>query len=236
MSTLLKPQVVLFDLYGTLIDIHTDERSRAVWQPLARFLRYQGLPADDQKLRHEFFSLMRQIRRASPERHPEWDGGVVFGTLLRALGYAGEAGFITEVAQLFRVLSMRRLGLFSDTLPLLQHLHGRYRMGLISDAQRCFLEPELAEVGLSQFFDHIVVSSDYGYRKPDPRLFAQALAAFEVPPDQAVFIGDNLLRDVSGAVAARIPAIWLARPGARTEQSSARPDLTISGLAELEGW
>ncbi len=236
MATLLKPQVVLFDLYGTLIDIHTNERSRTVWDPLARFLRYRGLPAEGRLLRHDFFSLMRQIRRASPERHPEWDAASVFGELLRELGYAGPPDFIGAVAQLFRVLTMRRLGLFSDTLPLLERLRGRYRMGLISDAQRCFLEPELAEVGLAGLFEHVVVSSDYGYRKPDPRLFGHALAAFAIQPAQAVFIGDNLLRDISGAVAAGISAIWLARPGARTEDSSARPALTITSLHELEGW
>jgi putative hydrolase of the HAD superfamily len=236
MATLQKPQVILFDLYGTLIDIHTSERSRSVWQPLARFLRYCGVPAEETALRHDFFSLMRQHRRASPERHPEWDVRRVFGALLHDRGYGGPPGFVGDVAQLFRVLSIRRLGLFADTLPLLQRLHGRYRLGLISDAQRCFLEPELAEAGLSEFFDHVIVSSDYGYRKPDPRLFGHALAAFAVPPEQACFIGDNLLRDVSGAVAAGIPAIWLARPGARTEASSARPDLTISTLQELEGW
>lgn len=233
MPAILSPQVLLFDFYGTLVDIHTTERSRTVWHQLARFLCYRGLPAEARTLRHTFFSLLRHSRRYSDEQHPEWEARQLFGTLLRDLGYSGRDDFVVEVAQLFRVLTMRRFGCFPDTLPILQRLAGRYRLGLLSDAQRLFLEPELAEAGLSGFFETVVVSSDYGYRKPDTRLFRHALASYGVAPQQARFIGDNLLRDVGGAQAAGIPAIWLARPGASTEEAATRPHWTISTLHDL---
>ena len=227
MASPLKPRVILFDLYGTLIDIHTVEKSPAVWRDLARFLRYRGLPADEAALRMAFFAA---LKRKSAERHPEWVARDVFGGLLAQLGHPGNERFADEVAQLFRTLTIRRLGLFADTLPALRALSGRYRLAIISDAQRQFLEPELREVGLADLFETVVVSGDFGYRKPDPRLFEHALRLCGCAPAEALMIGDNLRRDVGGAQAAGIPAIWLRRPAAIGTGQPITPDWTATDL------
>jgi len=66
---------------------------------------------------------------------------------------------------------------------------------------------------LIPFFDVRVVSRDYGFRKPDPRLFQVALTVLDVAPEEAVFIGDHIYRDVCGAQEVGMQAVWLNRSG-----------------------
>jgi len=230
-----RPKAILFDLYGTLIDIHTVEKSPAVWRDLARFLRFRGLPAEEVALRRAFFAA---LKRKSAERHPEWAARTVFGGLLEQLGHRVGERFADEVAQLFRILTIRRLEPFADALPALRALRGRYALAIVSDAQRLFLEPELREAGLDPFFEHTVVSGDFGYRKPDRRMFERALDLCGCAPHEALMIGDNLRRDVGGAQAAGIPAIWLRRPAAIGAGAPITPAWTapdLGGVLELLG-
>lgn len=228
---------VIFDLYGTLIDIRTDERRASLWRRLAGYLRYQGLAAEAMPLREAFFAAVRASQRASAEPFPEVELVAVWAGLLRELGHASPEGAAVPSALLFRSLSVRRIGLFPDSLGCLAALRDHYALGLVSDAQRVFLAPEIAMLGLPPCFGATVVSSDFGYRKPDARLFAVALDRLGVPADRAVYVGDNQLRDVGGAHAAGMAAVLLRRPGAPIhDPSSHAPDATVASLGELLEW
>src|SRR5260370_17475099 len=72
-------------------------------------------------------------------------------------------------------------------------------MAVVSDAQSAYAVPELRAVGLLHYFKPIIVSGDYGYRKPDPRLFQKALDALQVRPEQALFFANDLYHDIFGA-------------------------------------
>ncbi len=233
MSVSVKPRTILFDLYGTLIDIHTEEHAPEVWGQLARFLRYQGLPASPTSLHDQFFDLLRQARQTSSERHPEFDAVQTMQQLLHSLGYTGPATFSRELTQLWRTLSMRRFGLFPDVLPNLRALRTHFQLGLVSDAQRAFLEPELAEAELPSFFSTVIVSSDYGFRKPDARLFHAALTALDTAPHEAWYVGDNLPRDVGGAYQAGLTAVWIRRNGDTPASFTQRPAFIVRDLTEL---
>ncbi|MGD8230231.1 MAG: HAD family hydrolase [Desulfobacteraceae bacterium] len=87
----------------------------------------------------------------------------------------------------------------------------RYRLGIITDAQRLFCNPEMRTLRLEDFFDATVISSDYGFRKPDPRLFHIALAALDVPASEAAHIGNSYETDLLGAKAAGLAVAGLIR-------------------------
>lgn len=65
----------------------------------------------------------------------------------------------------------------------------------------------LANLGLAQFFDAVVTSQDMGASKPDPALFREALRRIGVPPDQAVMVGNDVDRDIAGAMRMGLRAI-----------------------------
>lgn len=233
----LKPTAVLFDLYATLLNIWTDEDRPEVWDKLARFLRYRGLPADAGALYHTFFHLTRRDLEQSDETYPEVDVLSIFQTMLRDLGYAGPDELFVQVAHLFRALSVCRFELFPDALPTLQRLHPLFKTGLVSDAQRVFLEPEIRMTELEPLLDVIIVSSDHGFHKPDPRMFTMAVDRLGIEPGQAVYVGDSLSRDISGAQRAGMRAVLIHRDhGTLDLAGSHRPDRVIQSFRELQNW
>jgi putative hydrolase of the HAD superfamily len=90
---------------------------------------------------------------------------------------------------------------------------------------------ELGHSALADRFRFIMSSKDYGLRKPDPELFRVAAAKLGVPPDRIWFCGDRLDRDVAGARAAGMTAVWYnARGEPRAEPA---PHLEIAHWDEL---
>lgn len=122
-----------------------------------------------------------------------------------------------------------------DALPALEVLHGRYRLGIIAN-QPSVVREAMARDGLDRFFDVWAVSADVGYDKPDPRLFAHAVAEAGVDASRAAMVGDRLDYDVRPAREAGMYAIWALRgeaPDDPTPEQLAECDATIRGLDEL---
>ena len=95
--------------------------------------------------------------------------------------------------------------LASTTHALLDTLRERgLKLALVSNAfdPPDLARDQLARMGVAQRLDAIVFSSDAGLRKPDPRIFLQALAEIGgVAPERALFVGDSLAIDIAGAAA-----------------------------------
>ncbi len=225
-------RAVLFDLYGTLIDIRTDEGDPAVWGTLAPYLGYLGVVIAPEELRSQYQRRIEFQLSSSPERHAEVDVFAVFRDIFAAYGKAKVSREkIIAAAMLFRSLSRRQFGLFPEAAAVLRRLREHYAVGLVSDAQWVFTEPELAITGLRELFETRVLSSRCGYKKPDPRLFAKALAAMHVAPEHALYVGDNPARDLLGARRAGLRCILFRPSGNGTTE---RPDATIDRHADLE--
>lgn len=80
------------------------------------------------------------------------------------------------------------------------------RMGVIADTHLTgrMMRNAMTGVGLADFFGPIICSCDLGVQKPDPRIFAAALAALAPPADAAgpvLYVGDNPAKDIDGATA-----------------------------------
>ncbi len=85
-----------------------------------------------------------------------------------------------------------------EVLEWIQH-HG-FKIGLISNVgSRGQVPDSLERYGLHQYFDPIVLSSEYGRRKPDPAIFHYAARLACVPTSQCVYVGDRITRDIDGA-------------------------------------
>jgi putative hydrolase of the HAD superfamily len=85
---------------------------------------------------------------------------------------------------------------------LLDSLRARgLKLGLVSNTfdPEWLLLRDLEEMGLRERLEVAVFSSSVGIRKPHAPIFEHALAALEVMPDRALFVGDRLYEDVRGA-------------------------------------
>jgi len=89
--------------------------------------------------------------------------------------------------------------LFDDTLETLERLRAAgYRLGIISNWNEN-LPNELSQLGLDRYFDFVVVSSLVGVAKPSPEIFHIALERAGCQPEEALYVGDNVMDDCLGA-------------------------------------
>lgn len=234
-------RALLFDVNGTLVDIETDEGLEEIYRAIAHFLTYQGISLRRWEVRDLFFELMQQQSQLSAEPHAEWDAVVLWRELLegKATDYTRSLpeGKLEQLplflAELHRGIARKRLRLYPKVQEVLDQLRPHYRMAIVTDAQSAYAIPELHAVGLLSYFNSVIVSGDYGYRKPDARLFQKALDALEVQPTQALYIGNDMYRDIFGAQQLGLKAIFCSSNQGEKYHTGVHPDYVIYRFAEL---
>ncbi|MDH5695211.1 MAG: HAD family hydrolase [Dehalococcoidia bacterium] len=230
-----KIRAVIFDCYSTLIDIKTNEEKEEVYNYLSLYLQYYGAKLDAGKLKSALNLEKGQYLRSKKERYPEIDLEIVFRNILSKEGL-GNPFLAESCCKLLRVLSRERFQLFSDSLPVLEEMKkGGYPIAVLSDAQRVYCLEEGEILGLSPFFSHIIMSTQFGFRKPDPRLFTIASTLLEIPPAEIVYIGNEPETDVKGAKQIGMQAILLDRNGKNKNQEP-KPDFYATNLWEAWEW
>jgi putative hydrolase of the HAD superfamily len=230
-----KIRAVVFDCYSTLIDIKTNEQKNEIFHYLSLYLQYYGAKVDAAKLKSALDLERDRFMQSKAEQYPEIDLEVAFNNILREEGL-GNPFLAESCCKLFRVLSRERFQLFPDSLPVLEEMKkSRYPIAVVSDAQKVFWLNEGEILGIRQFFKFVLLSTHFGFRKPDPRLFRIACAMLNTPPEEAVYIGNDLETDVKGAKQIGMQAILLDR---KTEQKNPkpRPDFYAKNLWEAWEW
>jgi putative hydrolase of the HAD superfamily len=148
----------------------------------------------------------------------------------RALADQGieEPGLAAELGERFGAERRARHHTFKDVPEALDRL-ADHPMALITNGAACLQREKLAASGLAGHFDAIVVSGDLGIGKPDASVFRHALGLLGA--DHGVMIGDSVERDIDGAHAAGLDAIWINRLGQPGPGRDRVPEIT--SLAEL---
>ncbi len=237
---------LIFDLYGTLVDIHTDEND-LVWEKTALYFGFYGAHYGTAELKQAFHaSLAAREAKAgqSYECFPDIPFEQIMTELFQQKGiteHAEELGI--NAAQLFRISSIEYLRLYPGTLEALAFLRKKgYRLWLLSNAQRIFTEYELRHLGLGAQLDGIYISSDYGCRKPDVRFYQALLKEQKLDPKKCIMIGNDRYTDIAGAKAAGLATFYMHTNLTPPDQTEADPSL-LPGAApegtihfEYEGW
>jgi putative hydrolase of the HAD superfamily len=205
---------VIFDLYNTLIDIDTDEESINTYEAVSKWLIYQGVRISAEDLLNDYRRMAREGMETKWEKYPEIRVEEIFAGICKnhALRDIDELGLGIETARAFRAGSLRRLQLFPKTLHLLQELKS-YPKVIVSNGQRSFSEQEMRYFGLYEQFDHVIFSSDFGHKKPDPRIFLEAARLMGREPEEIMCIGDSFENDIVpssrlGMRAMHIEEVW----------------------------
>ena len=131
-----------------------------------------------------------------------------------------------------RAPARARYEVFDDVVATLSELRESYALALVTNGASCLQRDKLAASGLSDYFDAVVVSADLGIAKPAAAPFTHARSLLRVAARATIMVGDSLSRDVDGAIAAGLGAVWLNRSG-RTRPED-RPELVeIASLTAL---
>ena len=227
-------RALVFDLYGTLIDIQTNEWKDEIFRFISRFLGYYGMEITPEEIRVRLDLEIDRVKKSSKENYPEVDLVEVFERALFKEQFIARS-FVEAIVKIHRILSIDWIRLFPDTLDVLRELKRRgYRMAVLSDAQRSFAYAEMRQFNLDTFFDYIIFSTEFGFKKPDLRLFRMISVILDVPLGEILYIGDSIRRDLFGAKMAGMKMV-LVRTN-MPDDLSVKPDFYSPDLRGLLGF
>lgn len=183
----------VFDLYGTLVNIKTDENSPAFIKSMQKYFGLNDFPERYKSLCESFetdcenceIDLLKVFEKLAPEDP------------IRA-------------ARVFRKKSRKSLKLYKGVRKLLNELKGKgAKIYLLSNAQVCFTLEELKILRIYDLFDGIELSSDFGKKKPSAEFFGHIIAKYALDRGNTVYVGNDFNSDILGAKKAGLNAVYI---------------------------
>ncbi|WP_046244218.1 YjjG family noncanonical pyrimidine nucleotidase [Hymenobacter terrenus] len=157
---------------------------------------------------------------------------VRFVRALTKLGVS-EADIPAGISSEFTHILPQKSAVFPFTHEVLGYLKLNYRLHLITNGFNDIQGIKLASSNLTHYFEEIITSEQSGCLKPDPRMFAHALARTGATAAESLMIGDNLECDVLGAYNAGIDQVYF-NPDKRRHFNQVTHE--ISCLSELKNF
>lgn len=201
----------IFDLYGTLIDIRTDEWSSEVWDKFAKWLTDRGMKYTGKEV-HELYDSCVKKAEAVPSVYEKAEIDIlpVFDTICRSKKADVSSEEVWEAGENFRIISTSMIKLYPNTLKVLKALKDAgKKVYLLSNAQRVFTWQELTGTGIVDYFDDIFISSDEGCKKPDVAFYKKLIDKHGLNIKESVMIGNDSTTDISGAAKLGMDAFYV---------------------------
>jgi putative hydrolase of the HAD superfamily len=233
----LNAQVVCFDLVGTLV-----RGTRPIGEQYAEQARAFGASPDAGRLESAFRTAMKAATPCAVQGRSAGETSLLerewWGTLVRRVieqaGLSGALGgpvfeaFFDALFEHFATADAWQL--FPDVLPTFQQLKSRgVRLGLVTNFDTR-VYPLVDALGIGSFLDSVSIPALVGAAKPEPAIFAHALAQLGTTTAEALHVGDELDDDYEGAEAAGLGAVLVDRGRRFVERPGLR---RIDSLVEL---
>lgn len=233
-----------FDLFNTLIMIEPQAVEEALNRLIASLVQ-GGFTLDPEPFKHahreaatRFFEETRQNGRETHNRF--W-----ISAALETQGYTvpPDDTRIAAAVEAYFSPFLEFCQLIPGTREILETLKGKYRLALLSNFTHPPAAIELLNgVGITSFFDVLLISGDLGYRKPHPFVFRRLITDLGLRKSQILFVGDDPELDVNGAHRAGLQPIWMTYvrdeniPSAKSVLSGnmERPDFEVPRISTWE--
>ena len=216
-------EAVIFDAYGTLLDVHAAMQRHA-----------DRLPQDWERISAEWRQKQLEYtwiaNLTGPEQHRD------FWTLTEAaLDFvSAKHGLANPAVRTALLESYRVLPAFPDAKAALEALRRRgLKTAILSNGEPGMLDAAVEAAGLHDLLDEVISVEDIGVYKPDWRVYALAASRLGVPITDMGFVSSNAW-DAQGAVRAGFRVFWCNRSSQPHEYGLDRSATTIHGLAEIE--
>jgi HAD superfamily hydrolase (TIGR01662 family) len=233
-------RAVLFDFGHTLVDFRRTQEAlhEAYAQIRGRIEAVAFMEV------HELLDLVERVaggvdrlvaQSYEQRRMEELDQAALFKEALGAIGFDLPADVVDHIVALDHSAYSKSLAVEPEVLDTLDRLRADgKRLGLVSNITLLprLVREDLDRMSLGSRLDATVFSSEVGFRKPDPRIFREALERLGSDPAETVFVGDRLYDDISGAQAVGMRAV-LTRQFRQEDDPDYKPDAVIDHITEL---
>lgn len=219
MKSLKEYQNYIFDLYGTLVDIHTDEVSIDFWEKICELYNKYSVSYTPVEMKYSYQRLLRLEEEQLFYEYPEPDVQKVFQNLASRKGKQIPLDQSLEIAKKFRMFSREYIRLYDGAAELLKKLKQKGKsIYLLSNAQAVFTKPELEILGIRTCFDGIFLSSEHQCKKPDVHFYQKLLDTYQLKPAETIMIGNDPVADIQGGRNAGLDTLYF--------HSNLSPELT----------
>ncbi len=225
---------IIFD-YGGTLDSRGVHWSEVLWQGYQQ----AGVPIDKVTFRTAYVEAERALARERiilPQDN--------FHTLLRKkvaleISYlpdaVSEATHDAWTEQIAGYCDQAARGCIDEARPMLEELHERYPMMLVSNFYGN-IDEVLRDYGIRHLFKGIIESAVVGVRKPNPTLFRLGVDALELPPSEVLVVGDSLRKDIIPAEQLGCQVLWLKGKGWTDEEDAQTHPHTITRITQVTEW
>ena len=211
----------IFDLYGTLIDIHTELHNRKIWKILSDMYACYGAIYTPEEFKQAYLKFNKEEWNRVETLHPDTYIDIQFKKVFKRL--YDEAPMHREVVPIqdietwllfveteFRRLTRVRCKPYLNTIQTLETLKQQgHQIILLSNAQRSFALAEMGICDLIPYFDHMYISADYGIRKPEKVFMQKVLDDHKLNASDCVMIGNEVGSDMQVAASCGVTGILL---------------------------
>ena len=209
-------QNYIFDLYGTLFDIRTDEDKKSLWKQMAAFYTFNGALYKPKHFKKKYCEYAQAEKETVIQEHPEYtkidiEIKNVFKKLYTDCGVTPSKELVEVTARLFRCLSTTmQVKPYKGVFELFDELHKKgKKIFLLSNAQRSFTEPELRSAGIYDKFDGVLISSDELCCKPDTAFYQKLFDKYGLKKEESIMIGNDATSDIKGATDFGIDSLYI---------------------------
>lgn len=224
-------KAVIFDLDGTLYDYDTlDKEAFGRVQDLV----LEQLGVSEEQSEEAFRRARQATKKNLGETATSHSRMLYFQKTLEYLDIR-PLYLALEMYEAYWGVFLEKMTLYPGVEKLLNALHEKYiRVAICTDLLAHIQHRKLKALKLTDDVDCLVTSEEAGAEKPSAKIFEMCLEKLRLDPNEVCFVGDNFEKDVKGAAAAGIRAIWFNPEKAAPPAESGDVDFeTVANHEEL---
>jgi HAD superfamily hydrolase (TIGR01509 family) len=235
---LAKISAVVFDFIGTLAEVKNYDYESSIHN-LYKSLTHAGFDLEEKSFMKAYKEAHEKYRLIRYEKLIEVTNAVWISEALNKLNHktTQRDPRIRTAVNIFFKQYLESIKPRRHAKALLTHLHDEYVLGLMSNFTYApVIYAAVRKLDFSKYFNTILVSQSFGWRKPSPKIFNEMLRKLNVKPQGAVFVGDSPEEDIGGAQKVGIKTVFIPSQFCGLEDlenSHYRPTAVINDLRDL---
>jgi len=195
-----------------------------------------GLNFDD--FHDAFDAVNRELTKEKSTNRKEVSSRQRFLRVLRKLDIQSDlsiSNLANDLSQTHMELLIGSAFVPEEHRNLITTLKSKYKLGIVSNFDHArSAKSILARDGVASYFHQIIISEEFGWRKPDSRIFDLAIQGTKDNKENILFIGDSIADDIIGASEFGLDVAWVNPKGQSLNPDIPKPTYEIKSIIELK--